>query len=667
MTLLNQYHGATRSILGASYLDTKAILNIQEGYQIGATTEYVDLGNFEVENFANTGVFSQKLKLNAHNPVRRLDYNNTIVARSFENHHVWYDDFSDSDTLQRNYQQFDSGWEISSGNLKYDMTDTPNDRDNIAYVGNQTFDDFRIIVKIRCNTFDTDYDSRISILFNTQDFTRLNKNGYGFELMGENVNLLRAIKFTDDAAALLDSTAFNPADDTWYWLMVIKRGNRIMCYSSTDGQSYTSRYDITDNTYSGGGIGLYCRSGDSSTEFLIDFIDIVEIGNQYSTKDIIKHSLAMGGVFDTWIQPELNGVSGFEASAGSCWVVGNTNGYQQVDLYNTQGGSLYHTYTSAGNTFNNFIFECEVKGLSGNWLGLMTGSTATFYTNYYKFIGTASDVRNNIDNIISGGRNVYAKRGLYLNLQSSQWYKIKLIKTNLFLAWYVNDVLSNSIYGTSLPESDGEDNNVGIVGWEGGVTIYRSSFRNAKISKLDDLVDDVQINPNTPLSSVFSRYLPNGYAVNWSGSTVEIFEVGASKGEFGVCQYIQDSSEDISNIVGDKNVLARGENSIGLASNTNDRVVGQLDSTRVKFIQDPNIQSNTDGENIANADIVATNRNIQPYSCSITPRVDMEQYDTVNLVDAGLGISKKMLVQGFNKSYSAGDGSFRQTLQLVEK
>lgn len=666
MTLLNQYYGATKYIKGASYLDTKTLLNIQEGYKIGATIEYIDLGDFEVSDFTNTGAFNQTLLLNAHSPVKRLNYNNTFLGRTFKSHHTFFDAFVEGDSINRNWAQFDGGWKIASNQLQFDRNDTADTSSNIAYTGNQNINDFRVIVKCKCDQFDTaGADNNISISFNMQKFVKGQENGYRFSLIGDDEDELRVSKVVNGAVTHLASgVAFNPANDTWYWLMVVKRGNRIRCYSSTDGRAYTERFDVVDNTYIGGGIGIRCFGAAESVDFYIDSVDVVEIGNQYAMADILRHTLAMGGVFDAWIQPELNGVSSFVASAGSSWVAGNTNGYQQVDLYNTATGNSWHTFMNVGATFDNFIFEFEMRGASSsNYAGGVLGTTNNWYGNYHR---TTTTVNQSVEHYMNA-RFTYGGRGDYINIQPDTWYKYKIVKNNLFVGWYINDVLVNSIYGTSLADRDGLDNRVGLFGYRNGISGTVTSFRDIKISKLDNLAGDVTIEPNTPLSSTFNRFLPRGYAVNWHGATVEIFEVGASRGEHGISQYIQNSNEDISNITGDKLVVARGENTIVQTINTDTRVTNQVDSMRIQFLQDQNIKNITDAENLAKVDLRLTNKNIQQYDVNIVPRIDMENYDTVNFIDETLGVSKQMLVFGFDKKYDATKGSFRQSLQLADK
>ena len=59
--IINQYFGATQKISGSTYLQTKAILNVSEGFQgvlsngVGVSTEYNNLGNFEVSDFNHAG------------------------------------------------------------------------------------------------------------------------------------------------------------------------------------------------------------------------------------------------------------------------------------------------------------------------------------------------------------------------------------------------------------------------------------------------------------------------------------------------------------------------------------------------------------------------------------------------------------------------------------
>lgn len=654
MALLNQYAGATRSVLGASYLDSKAILNIQEGYKIGDTTEYIDLGNFEVEDFTNNGAMNQTLTINAHNSIKRLDYNNTFLSRSFTNHKIFYDDFDDVNTLGQNYSQSGSDtWGITAGGLLISVTG-----ENYCVLNQLQCSDTRIIIKALTGITLCD----LGILFRAQNIDVGSYSGYMLQIYSNTFNLYKGVR---GAWTLLSgaSCGYRPAN-TFYWYMIVARGNNIKGYISTNGKAYIKYIDSNDNTYTNGSIGL--RASVAGTQSY-DFLDIVEIGNQYTTEDILKHTLAMGGVFDTWIQPELEGVSGWLASTGSCFVVGNTNGYQQVDLYHTTTGSSWHTFTNNGATWNNYVLTGEFLGTSGTYAGAITGSTNKFYGLYHYISSSYTAAASNVIENYINARFPYDQVGEYFRPIENTWYKFKLIKNNLFLGWYVNDLLIGSIYGTSLPNTGGTNNNIGLFSFQTGVSGMRTSWRNIRISKLDDLVDDVLIEPNTPLSSTLTRYLPEGYAINQHGVTVEIFEVGASRGTIGVSNYIINSNERISNVIGDKFVVAKGNDIIAQTVNSNTRVINQLDSTRTTFIQDQNLQNRTDAKNLTDTKIEIGNKDIQPYDCQIRPRVESERYDTVNVVDSVLGISSVKLVQNSEKSYNSSDGSFIQNLQLIDK
>src|SRR5690606_31440995 len=99
----NQYWGSTIEQLGGTYLNTKAIVSVEEGYNIGGSLHLVDLGDYEVEGFDNQGLFNQELVLELHSPIERLKYNNSFFKREFRSGPFYYTNFNSQNEFNLNW------------------------------------------------------------------------------------------------------------------------------------------------------------------------------------------------------------------------------------------------------------------------------------------------------------------------------------------------------------------------------------------------------------------------------------------------------------------------------------------------------------------------------------------------------------------------------------
>src|SRR3990167_5306916 len=145
MALNTQYWGPTIFQVGGTYLNSKAILSIEEGYAIGVSTEYVKVGDFEIDNFSNTGALRQTLELSASEPLKRLNSNNSYFSRNFSNHYKNFDDFQDSNKFNEQWGSDVGTWGISSGFAQI-VTNNSGD-DWLALNDRADISDVRVIAK----------------------------------------------------------------------------------------------------------------------------------------------------------------------------------------------------------------------------------------------------------------------------------------------------------------------------------------------------------------------------------------------------------------------------------------------------------------------------------------------------------------------------------------
>lgn len=656
----NQFWGSTIEQLGGTYLNTKAIISVEEGYNIGGSLHLVNLGDYEVEGFDNSGLFNQQLQLDLHSPIERLKYNNSYFQRELTNHPFYYTSFVSEDSFNTDWTISNSGGDfgVTSASLKLRHTSGSISQ---AYLNDtKDFSNFRVILRLGSSSFDNaTQNPRGGIQFHA-DFS-VQDEGWLWRISGEPTNALEVFRLGQlgTGTTRLFSTAFNPAQNADYWLMAVVRDSSIYFYSSTNGRAYTLQYSSSTlgDFYNSRQVGIRMQGASGTLAEFKEF-DFVGIGNINTTEDTLRTILGMGGIFGVSFQNEFSGFTPFMANNGGTWYLGTSNNLYFVGL--SSGGNSWYTFMTSGGTYSDFVAEVDFKGCSGHFTGMIVGETNNFYGNQHLLSPSTS---NGLDHYLDA-RFLYEKRGDYLGIKEQTWYKMRMVKSGLFIGWYINDLLANSIYGTSL--SDTDNNHIGFFVYRGvpaGVTI---EFRNFRIGRLDQLADDTTIEANQSLASIYNRYLPDGFASVWHEDHVEIFEAGSSRDviNIGDSFNIINSEHSISNIAGDKLVTVKGQKDAARVENANNRVRLQLDSSRSSFLNEQGIQNRTDATSYGEADIFISNRNVDSVSVELNPRVHLEQYDEINYVDSTLGISRKMNLYSNNKVFDAGTGEFRQTLTL---
>lgn len=662
MSITQQYLGITQNTLGASYLDSKAVLNISENYNTGGSIESVNIGRFEVSDFSYSGANREQVTLNAEAPIARLSSNTIALPRNLPSHLVFFDHFNDPNEFSSNWTNEAGSWGVTNNSATvYTLSLPP----AVLWSTLPDVEDFTITSKFAMSRVGSSAAFQIVFCAQAQQYSGIGSAYYRAVWAGNTITLDEVVdgSITNIAAAgALNGLSANVS----VYLQVVKKEQNIYVQTSKDGVNFSTRLKALDTSFgfdtvfSRGSMGVIAYSTNGVT-YTLDSIEIAEIGNQLDTKRATEQILALGSLCDTSIEQELYTFDRFQSSAGSSWVTGVTNNVVQADVYNSVTGNSWHLFTTLGSSFDDFVFSCDIRGTSGNLAGVLVGATNQFYVGGAKF-GTGNSgflVEN-----YGSSRRVHTGRGIYMNLYSDTWYKLKLIKNNLSLRWYVNDVLANSLYGNSLLSDIGISNVIGLASLRAGASGTRTSFRNPEISRLDDLVETIEFNTNTPISSLIDRIVPEGFAINWSSNRVDVFAVGSSRGTEGISDYLIDSMESINNNVGVKMTLAGSRKTIARVVNSDVRTTKQIDSTRMSFIIDDSLDNTTEATKRAEANNIISNRAIQARSINIRTRPTIEQFDTVNLVDSRSGASGKFLISNLEKSFSAADGRFSQNIDL---
>lgn len=663
MSMINQYYGATNLIGGGTFLNSKAILSVDEGFTYGNTTEYVHVGDFEIDNFYNNGGFKQTLEISASDPINRLKSNNSFTTRTYLSHKTIRDDFNSDDFFNSNWTILNGAWGITAGGgqLIIGLSDA---NEQIIQL-NSSLADFRAVAKGRMTNVT---DSLMALDFrlakeettSTGGLTRL---GYQVRYRSQAGPVAQFLRRTAGGGlTTFASVGISLAANTDYWLMAECYGSQIKTYGSTNGINFFNIGSVTDTTYSS---GVFSVSAFSTVGCCViyDYLDIVNLGYKYTSEDLIRSTLQLSGVNGATFQSDYYGFTGVSwlPSNGSSWVLGSSNNVFNIG---TTTGNSFHTYIINGTSLNDFVADFEARGLS-QFIGAFVGVTNNFLGNgnFMNFVGGCNILESYID---GSSRVTYNKQGEYVTLGGSIFYKYRVVKSGLFIGFYANGLLINSGYGTSLNTNDATSQSVGFMVYRSGVGGATTEFRNFRISSFDNLVNDFEIQPNDTLYSTFSRLLPPGTGYVYSNGGYEFFRYGASRGAYTFnsnTDYYLNTSDKLLNSGGDDQTIVKGQNNVtGVVQSNNTRKINQADSSRIQFVKDETVQNQSDAINLASTQILLDNVELESLTVRTLPRVTMQPFDQLNFFDTFLGVSSNYRIYSFQKTYNAKTGQFNQDI-----
>ncbi len=661
--MVNQYFGATQLLPGATYLSSRAILHIDEGYSYnigGITTEYISIGDFEVTDLNHGGAFRQSLQLSAHGLSKRPIYMNTYFTKQFQSALTYLEEFADESTFNTHWSPLDVNNTTIIGATNNTLRGLSVNIGSYYYT-TQEFDSFRAVLKATTSNFPSselgiDFHSDLGVSYY-----------YYFIHNGGNLSLYRQNGL---GQTLLASQALALTNNTYYWFMIEQYNQSIKCYLSTDGYNFTGYFgwDISGDppNLRNGFVGIHQYSG-GVADFTVQSFEVVEWGSIFTKEDVIKGAYAMSNVYGVSIANEIAGVSQFNiANVGGCWIYGTSS---NVFASSATLGDSWNTLITSGMTFADFVAEVEYRGTSDANGGILVGTglstfgtPANWYTHWVKPGG--GNVANGVAQFYGLSKYYYLHKGDNWNYKKDIWYRLKLIKQGSNLIWEVNDQIVGSVSGSSL-EGGGTQVYIGLAAYRRGTGVT-AEFRNFRISQLDDVIDNVGLEPESPVQSLIDRVLPDGFAITNKASNVEIYQIGDGRGthDVGLSDYIDSSQQDLSNITSEKAVVTKIGDNMTIVGGKNDRVQRQVDSSRIAVISDEISDSQVTSDRIAHTKLAYDNRNIQPINLSIANRPSLEQYDYMNFVDLYLGVSKQFLIFDMNKSFNSSNGEFRISLQL---
>lgn len=678
MSLNPLYYGNTQTVSGATALDSRAILNIKEGYRFGGTIEYIDKGNYEIEQIEKVGAFDQKLKIEATAPIFRLSANNNLIPRVFRSKRDVISRLADNVEFNALFTPFSGAWGNTNSLIRLA---NPPER-SIAYLNDLIdVEDFRIVTKLKSSLAASQSLMCIRSRFNVDNNTGYILNHIGGE------NKFRLTRYDGTTGSThLQSIGLTLANNTNYYFMFVANQGNLRGYWGTAPSGLTLGISISDYSYSRGSIGLDMR-GVSSVIDISDF-EFTELGDIYTSEDILKHIAGMG---DVWNLKTQNNSDNFSitgnSTAGSSWVSGISNGEAIINLYNTTAGQSWHSFSLGDATPSGTILEVvaniQVNGTSGNIAGIGMGNYAQnqiSFAQVFKFAG--SSLNNWLEEIGATPIQRYPNRSQYVTLQPDKWYSLKMQSKKIGLSlrsWYTSFFLENKLLGSLVVPANAlfdSQARFKIYGFREGVSGTVTSFKNYRVSELQNVVDHAQVESSQALDSAFSRFIPEGYEFITGGSFTEIIRKGSSRGSFGMTNIaknqIINNTESISNLRGAKHTIGFSDDNVDISyqDGYNKRVAYSADSARYTFITDQNVKSSTSLEVITYNQMLNDNRDIERLSLTTVPRVHIQTNDYIGTVgDTYLGLSRgrAYMVESFTTEFSPASGTWRQSLIITDQ
>jgi len=666
MSIVNQYTGATVERLGGTYLDSRAIVNIKEGYVLGASRHSVNLNGYKVEDMSNSGVFSERVSLSLSSPLTDLNSRAFPYSMKRSSHEYHFEQFDNTDTLNQhwsiNTNDYGVTYDITGWGLRnrLHITFTEDSDLHMSYTNNQDIPDVRVRTRFR---------STVAGVTAFVDFRLEDGDNFYRAIYSTNSIAIKRFATIGNTVLATKATGVSILADSDYDLSLEVKDSKIYTAISKDLVSFTGGASLNIGNDSNNGV--YHESGavrigshGSGDKAIWSNTEVLGVGEQLTSESTARIALGAGDIFNTEISNRLDDVSLFSASAGSSWTLGTSN---DVYLMNNGGGTtVYHQYAASGITLKDFVFEVSVSGSSGDKPGIMLKSldTTSKYVGWHQ-IDKGVLTGNYTTRMSSNGASVTDNIANYIGLDGGKDYRLKMIKEGYRLNWYVNDLLAMSTTGSSLM-SQFEFSEVALTARADVATGTTTRFFNPKISSLDTLVDDVQIETNTTASSILNRAVPSGFASIWSGDKASIFEIGSSRGSAAIDNYIVDSSQDTSNNRGSDYQEVYGKGTVvGLIENIDTRVSNQVDKSRIKQIIDNDMSSANQAQRLYRGDLNTVEESSDIQSISILGRPTLEKYDLVDYIDSGLGVSSRRMVASTSRVFSSADGGYINNLQLI--
>lgn len=646
----NLYFGATRYVTGSSIFDLKPSLTIEEGYNYGASNEYIKLGDYLLEEVSQIGANRSQLQIKASSPMYQQKNVTNILSKTIKSPYYFYDPFDDINLFQNKYYISSSGMTFRNGYVR-SIHPANQKAEYIILTDKSDFTNLTFSTTIlRSST--TSSGRAFLQLFrytNPDNTLRISYDGGRVDL-----DIVTGGTVINVASKIGVSVSANQD----YYLRTSVYDSRVIHSGSTDGINFTTHID-SDNVYDSisfdssglgvvpisitkGGVGLQLV-GSSGGYFDVKEFTVSEIEDLKTFKDIQKELYAGLNIFDVTSSSELSDFSSFINDSGSSWVLGSSN---NVTIVSSLSGSSWSTFMTTGSTFEDFVFECQMIGVSGVQPGILVGSTSNFYI-YSQNLGVTS--QNNTEHYFNG-RLARQGWGSYINSVSNNEYNLKLVKSDLDLFWFINGCQVTSIRGSSLIPVSGKGVRIGFGVLKNGISV---TFYNPQVSYLDNLSETVRVESGDNIPSLLGRFVTSSTEPIYSNNSIELVEVGASRGVINIGNKFKNISildpfstvTDFVNINGEKDSIYLGSSLYKSRKS--------LSLTGVDYLQDSNIRSSYSARKVASKFIKQLDRKSQSISFDLDGGIVIQNGDFVSVSDPISGISGLYIVRQVSKNFFA--------------
>lgn len=663
------FGGLTQLHSGATLLEGKPKVRIEEGYQVGASEHYVNVGEYEIENITYQGAEQERVSLTGKHQAERLSNQQMVYPVTMKNGLRFYTDFTREGDFYNNFDTNVTGVteRPDQGYVRF-IGATSAARANFRLKPNIPFS--RTMVKFRMSNISS--NAVFAIDTNITDLDG-NSEGYHRAIARLTDNVVREAHKYDGSFSGASDYAYTLNANTWYWLKHFAMGAKRLTYIASDINSFSEAHnfileeDLQMTSQNEGQLGLYFQSGSGNID--IGEIEVVELDNALTKEDALRKVYTLGNVHDLKFQDKLSGVSDLTtvAGAGATWKKLSDS---EILFFNDTGAGTTMNIAYYGVTMEDFTAEFEMKGASLN-AGAFCGSIAqdSWVTTIVRLVPSGSNAQFYQNRASGYGLLNINWHGHHIgHLDTDKWHKMKFVKSGQFYGIYADGKFLIGGHGTSILDSVTQNNFFGVAVNSGGGVGATVSFRNIRISEFDEVLDgDLIIDPVSDLSSVANRLLDAGDAVINHGVTVEFIKKGASRGTHEVgTTALNTTTEGINNNTPTNQSWTFGDyNSIGIIPNENERHRNIGGDVRFSFREELSVSDASILDEISLNVIKEGNEQIDVIPATINNRPTMELYDQVNLVDErSTGVSEQYLIQNIQKSFIPDSGSFKMTINL---
>lgn len=649
------YSGATRLVPGASNLDTVGIVGLEEGYIVNGVTEFVNIGDFEVTSstasYGDQAILSitgrnVNLKMNKHYLVNGVEHKSPFFS---------HDTFDSLDVFNSNYT-VSAGITLTLGSARYSYPGSNIIRE-VVLANSPAMENVRVYTRMAKNSNSLVYQINTCFRYSDEANTLkvIYQNGAVY-LQDRNSG------YPSGGVTLQTKTGVSITPNEDYHMMTTVFNNRVTHSGSTDGVNYTRHIDYTGiynwtlPSPNNSGLVAIASAGFSGGFAQLKELMVSEIEDQQTFDSAQKVIFANGGVFACRIQKELDGFGDLFSDTGSSWVSGSSGSITRIS---STAGNSWSTLLTTGSTFNDFVLEAKMIGLSGSYPGLGFGSTSSFYVAYLNLDETATQTE-----LYSNNRFFMQTIQTPFTPHNQTVYNLKLIKQGRYASWYVNGLRITEVVGTSLLNNPtAESVRVGLIVSRGGVSV---TFSDIKISLLDKLSNTFKIESGDNLSYTSDRFLPEGFVRVPRYGMVDVFERGASRASHVITDVLQNPAVNANPDTPPNLIEVRGHDLVSYTGNT-DSAISRYFNKTVSFItNDENIKSSKEATVFAMEVLNEENSNNRSFSVDIDANPTIERFDQVSLIDTTLGVSTPTIVDSFRKTYNS-DSAFRETINLRVK